>query len=44
MTGIVDTSLITSAVITGGISTSTAFTSGIGLLVGAVFSRAGGLL
>ena len=44
ITGIADTSLITSAVITGGISTSTAFTSGIGLLVGAAFSRAGGLL
>ena len=44
ITGIADTSLITSAVITGGIFTSTAFTRGIGLLVGAAFSRAGGLL
>ena len=44
ITDIVDTSLITSAVITGGISTSTALTSGIGLPVGAAFSRPGGLL
>ena len=43
ITGIIDTSLITSAVITGGISTA-AFTSGVGLPVGAAFGVAGLLL